>query len=88
LVLSAGAAIDTLLTAIALAMDAVAVSIAAGVAVRRPSWAQSLRMGAAFGIFQPLMPLLGFALVRCSRAHSKPGTIGSPSRCWLCWARE
>lgn len=52
--------IDTLLTAFALAMDAVAVSIVSGISVRTPSWPQALRMGLTFGAFQAVMPLIGF----------------------------
>jgi putative Mn2+ efflux pump MntP len=42
-------------------MDAVAVSISAGVARGRATWGESLRMAATFGFFQALMPALGFA---------------------------
>jgi putative Mn2+ efflux pump MntP len=52
--------LDTLLTAFALAMDAVAVSIVSGISVRTPTWGQAIRMGATFGAFQAAMPLIGF----------------------------
>ncbi len=50
-------------------MDAVAVSVSAGMARGRATWGESLRMGAAFGFFQALMPALGYvggALLRDS----------------------
>lgn len=42
-------------------MDAVAVSVSAGMARGRATWGESLRMGATFGFFQALMPALGYA---------------------------
>ena len=50
-----------MLTALAVAMDAVAVSISAGIARGRATWTESLRMGAVFGLFQAAMPALGYA---------------------------
>lgn len=47
------------LTAAGLAMDAVAVSIAAGLAHPRVSQAQAARMALCFGGFQAVMPLIG-----------------------------
>src|SRR5688572_19983539 len=44
-----------------LAMDAFAVSVAQG-ASTRPGTAGALRIGAAFGLAQGLMPLIGWAL--------------------------
>jgi putative Mn2+ efflux pump MntP len=49
------------LTALAVAMDAVAVSVSAGIARGRATWGESLRMGGTFGAFQALMPALGYA---------------------------
>ena len=42
-------------------MDAVAVSVSAGISRGRATWGEALRMGAAFGFFQALMPALGYA---------------------------
>jgi putative Mn2+ efflux pump MntP len=42
-------------------MDAVAVSIASGMARGRATWGESLRMAATFGFFQALMPAIGYA---------------------------
>ena len=48
-------------TAFAVAMDAVAVSISSGMARGRASWREALSMAAVFGVFQALMPALGYA---------------------------
>jgi len=48
------------LLAIALAMDAFAVSIATGMSLKKVNWKQTLRMALAFGFFQALMPLIGW----------------------------
>ena len=42
-------------------MDAVAVSVSAGIARGRATWGEALAMGATFGIFQAAMPALGYA---------------------------
>ncbi|HUP29447.1 MAG TPA: manganese efflux pump MntP family protein [Usitatibacter sp.] len=47
--------------ALAVATDAVAVAVSAGIARGRVTWAESLRMAAVFGLFQAAMPALGFA---------------------------
>ena len=48
--------------AVALAMDAFAVSLAAGIRIRSVSLAQTARMAGFFGFFQFLMPVLGWML--------------------------
>ncbi|MBF0482162.1 MAG: manganese efflux pump [Desulfovibrionaceae bacterium] len=48
--------------AVALAMDAFAVSLAAGVCLRTPGAARILRLAFAFGGFQALMPVAGWTL--------------------------
>ncbi len=50
------------ITALGLSMDAVAVSIAAGMSSARVSWRQAAAMAATFGFFQAVMPALGWAL--------------------------
>jgi hypothetical protein len=45
-----------LATALAVAMDAVAVSITSGMARGRATWGESFRMGAVFGLFQARCP--------------------------------
>lgn len=48
------------LLAIGLAMDCLAVSIASGIILKRIQWRPMLVMALAFGLFQALMPLLGW----------------------------
>ena len=50
-----------ILLSISLAMDCFSVSLAAGVAMRRFDRRTFLRMGLMFGLFQALMPLLGWS---------------------------
>ena len=57
-----GVAYPLLITAIALSMDAFAVSIGKGLSVKRLKASHCLITGAYFGGFQALMPLLGFLL--------------------------
>lgn len=52
--------VDMLLLSVALAMDCFAVSIVNGVIVRRYLWMVVLRMAFLFGLFQAVMPLLGW----------------------------
>jgi len=47
--------------AVALAMDAFAVAVAAGVTLRSVSYRQYFRLAWHFGLFQALMPILGWA---------------------------
>ncbi len=47
--------------AVALAMDAFAVAVAAGVVLRRVDRRQTFRLAWHFGLFQALMPVLGWA---------------------------
>ncbi|MGC4000228.1 MAG: manganese efflux pump MntP family protein [Anaeromyxobacter sp.] len=51
-----------LVLAVGLSMDAMAVSAARGLAVRRLQWRHAGLVAAFFGGFQALMPVLGFAL--------------------------
>ena len=53
--------IDTLFIAVALAMDAFAVSIAAGVALKSVSGRQTFRLAWHFGLFQAMMPIIGWS---------------------------
>jgi len=59
--LQAGFAVSLLVTAFAVAMDAVAVSITSGMARGRASWREALAMAGTFGAFQALMPAIGYA---------------------------
>ena len=51
---------NTLALAVALAMDAFAVSIASGVALKSVSPRQTFRLAWHFGLFQALMPVIGW----------------------------
>ena len=50
----------TLLTAVGLAMAAVAVALAGGLSVKSLRLRDAFKMAAFFGMFQGLMPLLGY----------------------------
>lgn len=52
--------INTLFIAVALAMDAFAVSIAAGVTLKSVSPRQTFRLAWHFGLFQAMMPIIGW----------------------------
>ncbi len=54
--------LELVVLAFALAMDAVAVSLAEGLQLRRPRWRDALLMAGMFGLFQALMPVLGWVL--------------------------
>ena len=49
-------------TALGLSMDACAVAISRGLGAQHASWRRAATMGAVFGLFQGLMPCIGFAL--------------------------
>ena len=53
---------ELLVIAVGLSMDAFAVSVCKGLCTKRISWKNSLSAGLWFGIFQALMPLLGYYL--------------------------
>ena len=54
--------IEIMLVAVGLSMDAFAVSICKGLALREMKWRYALVCGLYFGIFQALMPALGYLL--------------------------
>ncbi len=53
--------VQTLIIAVALAMDAFAVAIAAGVNLKHVDFRQFFRLAWHFGLFQALMPVIGWA---------------------------
>lgn len=53
--------INIIAIAVALAMDAFAVSIATGIALKKISFRQNFRLAWHFGLFQALMPIIGWA---------------------------
>ena len=54
--------IELFLIAVGLSMDAFAVSVCKGLAMKKCTWRKSALVGAYFGIFQAGMPLAGFFL--------------------------
>lgn len=54
--------VEILLISIGLAMDAFAVSICKGLSMSSMSWKKAIIIGAWFGTFQALMPVIGFFL--------------------------
>lgn len=54
--------INIILISISLAMDCLAVSIAGGVTVSKPKITSALKVGVSFGLFQAMMPLIGWAI--------------------------
>jgi putative Mn2+ efflux pump MntP len=61
--------INTFFIAVALAMDAFAVSIAAGVALKSVSPRQTFRLAWHFGLFQAMMPVIGWSAGLTVRSH-------------------
>jgi putative Mn2+ efflux pump MntP len=53
---------DILLIAVGLAMDCFAVSIASGIILKKFDWKPVLRMATMFGLFQGIMPVIGWCL--------------------------
>lgn len=53
---------EIVLIAIGLAMDAFAVSICKGLSMKKMNWRKAIIVGAYFGVFQGLMPIIGYFL--------------------------
>lgn len=54
--------LEILLISIGLAMDAFAVSICKGLAMTKMNWKKAVIIGLYFGIFQAIMPIIGYYL--------------------------
>ena len=54
---------ELIITAVALSMDAMAVSVASGIAATKVRVKNALFMALAFGVFQALMPTIGFYII-------------------------
>ena len=54
--------LEILLVSIGLAMDAFAVSICKGLSMKKMNWKNAIIVGLYFGIFQGLMPIIGYFL--------------------------
>ena len=61
--------LELLAVAVALAMDAFAVAVAAGVALKILTRRQTFRLAWHFGLFQALMPVIGWAAGATVRDH-------------------
>ena len=53
---------ETILISIGLAMDAFAVAICKGLSMKKMSWKKAMIVGLYFGLFQMLMPAIGYGL--------------------------
>lgn len=54
--------LEILLISIGLAMDAFAVSVCKGLAMTKMSWKKAIIIGLYFGLFQAIMPIIGYYL--------------------------
>lgn len=54
--------VELIILSIGLAMDACAVSICKGISLKRMDWKKAIIIGLWFGVFQALMPLIGYML--------------------------
>lgn len=54
--------IEIILIGVGLSMDAFAVSVCRGLAMKRPDMGKAVMTGAYFGVFQAVMPILGWLL--------------------------
>lgn len=55
--------IEVIALAVALAMDCLTVAVVSGVLSGRMEWGAALRMSVLFGVFQALMPMVGWLLM-------------------------
>ena len=54
--------VDFVLIGVGLGMDAMSVSICKGLSMKKMEWKKAVLIGMYFGVFQMLMPLIGFGL--------------------------
>lgn len=59
--------LSLLLIAVGLSMDAFAAALCKGVSLRELKWRQAVAVGGYFGVFQAVMPLIGYLLARFFR---------------------
>ena len=71
--------IELLLIGVGLSMDAFAVSVCKGLAMRKVNKKQAVVIGLFFGGFQALMPFIGWALGTQFESYITRITIGSHS---------
>lgn len=72
--------IDIILIALALAMDCFAISIVSAVIMQQPRWDKFIQMSLLFGIFQSIMPLIGW--ISTNKLYDYINTFGH----WLAFA--
>ena len=68
--------------AVGLAMDAFAVAVCKGLALKKISAGKAALVGVWFGGFQALMPLIGYLLGTGLRTGSRQLITGLRSFCW------
>ena len=54
--------VTLLLLAVGLSMDAFAVSVSSGILMCHTKWTKSVKLAGAFGLFQGLMPVIGYVI--------------------------
>ena len=63
---------------IGLGMDAFAVAICKGLSMRKMNWKNAIIIGLYFGIFQGIMPIIGYVLgVRTRRKNNEYRPLGN-----------
>lgn len=72
--------VDIILIAFALAMDCFAISIVSAVIMQQPRWRTFIQMSLLFGIFQSVMPLIGW--VSTNKLYDYINTFGH----WIAFA--
>lgn len=63
--------IEIILLSFGLAMDAFAVSICKGLTLKKMDWKKSLIAGGYFGVFQAIMPLFGYCLIKLFKQNEE-----------------
>ena len=76
-----------LFIAVGLSMDAFAVSVSSGMILCHTKMRRVLKIAASFGLFQGLMPLIGYTIARtfADKIEAVDHWI-APSSCWPSWA--
>ena len=74
--------INLIAIAVALSMDAFAVSVATGVKLKQVSARQTFRLSWHFGLFQAMMPVIGWSAELSVRTLIESYDPGLPSACW------
>ena len=75
--------LDIVLLAIGLAMDAFAVSVCKGMSLKKMDWAKGFLAGGYFGIFQGIMPLIGYFIIVLFRQNNDISNVISSIDHWV-----